>query len=191
MRILTCMGRIDEAMRLGRSWSGLFAAKGLLLPLVEAEYAMSLSCAFQGRKDDAVGHLDAALKIASPKGIASPFLHGPELDGIRLEVFSAWSQRHGSADPMSASLVSRVAPAQLREVVKIRPMASDRPDSVLSDREREVLQALRDGRSNKEIADRLFVAESTVKTHLKNIFAKLDVTNRTRAVSLAVEKGVI
>jgi DNA-binding NarL/FixJ family response regulator len=86
----------------------------------------------------------------------------------------------------------RVAPTQSGEVVKIRPSVQERPDgSLLSERELEVLQALRDGRSNKEIADRLFVAESTVKTHLKNIFAKLDVTNRTHAVSLAVEKGVI
>jgi DNA-binding NarL/FixJ family response regulator len=130
--------------------------------------------------------------LAASQGIASPFLHGPELDGIRREAFSAWFHRHGGVDPMATALASRVAPTQLGEVVKIRPSVQERPDgSLLSERELEVLQALRDGRSNKEIADRLFVAESTVKTHLKNIFAKLDVTNRTHAVSLAVEKGVI
>jgi LuxR family maltose regulon positive regulatory protein len=192
MRILTCMGRIDEAMRLGKSWRKFFAENQLRLPLVETEYALSLANAFQGRKEDAVQRLDSALMLAASQGIASPFLHGPELDGIRREAFSAWFHRHGGVDPMATALASRVAPTQLGEVVKIRPSVQERPDgSLLSERELEVLQALRDGRSNKEIADRLFVAESTVKTHLKNIFAKLDVTNRTHAVSLAVEKGVI
>jgi LuxR family maltose regulon positive regulatory protein len=50
---------------------------------------------------------------------------------------------------------------------------------------------LREGRSNKEIADLLFVAESTVKTHLKNIFGKLGVDNRTRAAALALESGIV
>ena len=54
-----------------------------------------------------------------------------------------------------------------------------------------MLQAIREGRSNKEIADALFVAESTVKTHLKNIFVKLGVSNRTHAVSLAQDAGIL
>jgi len=188
MRVLTCMGRVDEALKLGRTWRSFFVEHDLGMPLVETDYALALAHAFQGRKDDATERLDAALRLASSRGIASPFLHGPELDGIRREVFSAWSSRHGGADPAASALVSRVAPVPVPEDVKIRQVA---PMNALSDREVEVLRALRDGRSNKEIADRLFVAESTVKTHLKNIFAKLDVTNRTRAVSLAVEKGVI
>jgi len=61
----------------------------------------------------------------------------------------------------------------------------------LSERELEVLQAMREGKSNKEIANLLFVAPSKVKTHLKNIFTKLQVTNRTRAVTLAEETGLL
>jgi DNA-binding NarL/FixJ family response regulator len=61
----------------------------------------------------------------------------------------------------------------------------------LSEREIEVLRAMRDGKSNKEIAGSLFVAPSTVKTHLKNIFLKLDVNNRVRAVTRAVESGIL
>jgi DNA-binding NarL/FixJ family response regulator len=61
----------------------------------------------------------------------------------------------------------------------------------LSDREIEVLRAMREGKSNKEIAVTLFVAPSTVKTHLKNIFAKMGVSNRTRAVTMAEEAGLL
>jgi LuxR family maltose regulon positive regulatory protein len=55
--------------------------------------------------------------------------------------------------------------------------------STLTERELEVLQWLAEGLSNKAIADRLVVAPSTVKQHLKNIYGKLDAHNRTQAVS--------
>ncbi|MFK7900054.1 MAG: response regulator transcription factor [Cyclobacteriaceae bacterium] len=52
----------------------------------------------------------------------------------------------------------------------------------LSKREIEVLQLISDGYSNQEIADRLYVSLSTVKTHVSNVFSKLDVQRRTQAV---------
>lgn len=61
----------------------------------------------------------------------------------------------------------------------------------LSEREIEVLRAMREGKSNKEIAGSLFVAPSTVKTHLKSIFTKLEVNNRLLAVTRAVESGIL
>jgi LuxR family transcriptional regulator, maltose regulon positive regulatory protein len=61
----------------------------------------------------------------------------------------------------------------------------------LTDRERELLVLLANGTSNKEVANRLFVSENTVKFHLKNIYAKLAVTSRVRAISAAREIGLI
>ena len=61
----------------------------------------------------------------------------------------------------------------------------------LSERELEVLVLLAAGRSNRQIASELFVALSTVKTHIKNIYGKLDVRNRTQAVSRAGELGLL
>jgi DNA-binding CsgD family transcriptional regulator len=52
----------------------------------------------------------------------------------------------------------------------------------ISAREYEVLCLLAAGNSNQEIADRLFVSLNTVKTHLKNLYSKLDVTRRTQAI---------
>ena len=51
-----------------------------------------------------------------------------------------------------------------------------------TEREREVLRALAAGRSNREIADQLVITEGTVKNHVSNILAKLDVRDRTQAV---------
>ena len=61
----------------------------------------------------------------------------------------------------------------------------------LSDRELDVLQLLAAGESNKAIADGLSISPYTVKTHLRNIFIKLDVSTRTEATTVAIQQGVL
>lgn len=65
------------------------------------------------------------------------------------------------------------------------------PIEPLSDREREVLALLAQGHSNREIADRLVLAEGTVKNHVSNILAKLQAENRTQAADMARRYGLI
>jgi DNA-binding NarL/FixJ family response regulator len=60
----------------------------------------------------------------------------------------------------------------------------------LTDRERNVLVAMAQGLSNAEIAGDLHLAETTVKTHVAHILAKLDVRDRVRAVVIALESGL-
>ena len=62
---------------------------------------------------------------------------------------------------------------------------------LLSDREVEVLQLMAKGSANKEIARSLSISDSTVKTHVANIFQKLDVSGRTEAVTHALQIGII
>ncbi len=61
----------------------------------------------------------------------------------------------------------------------------------LSPREKEVLQLIAQGGSNKEIADNLFISETTVKAHLRSILEKLHVRNRAEAVALAMANGLL
>lgn len=61
----------------------------------------------------------------------------------------------------------------------------------LSGRELEVLQLMAKGAANKEISAQLSIAQSTVKTHIANIFQKLGVNDRTEAVTQALKKGII
>jgi DNA-binding NarL/FixJ family response regulator len=61
----------------------------------------------------------------------------------------------------------------------------------LSEREIGVLRLVALGKANKEIAGELSVSEDTVKAHLKSIFAKLNVNDRTQAVTLALKRGII
>ena len=61
----------------------------------------------------------------------------------------------------------------------------------LSEREIEVLELIANGYSNKEIADTLYIALSTVKSHINNIYRKLDVSKRTQAVARARELSLL
>lgn len=71
------------------------------------------------------------------------------------------------------------------------PFGSDEPVEALTAREIEVLKFVAKGANNQTIADKLFVKEVTVKTHLNSIFKKLKVTNRTQAVLLAMQMNLI
>src|SRR5580704_14808618 len=75
---------------------------------------------------------------------------------------------------------------------KIASLLNDRRQRAdLSDREIAVLQMLIKGRSNKEIGMSLFIAEETVKSHLKTLFAKLEVHDRTGAAISAIRHGIV
>lgn len=71
------------------------------------------------------------------------------------------------------------------------PFEKDKEIGNLTNREKEILSLVAKGYSNKEISDKLFVSELTVKTHLKNIFKKLNVTSRTQAILIGINKGLI
>ncbi|MEU7067416.1 response regulator transcription factor [Streptomyces sp. NPDC046161] len=71
-----------------------------------------------------------------------------------------------------------------------QPSASPRAGA-LTDREREVLSLIADGRANREIARALVLSEKTVKTHVSNILMKLDLSDRTQAALWAVRHGIV
>ena len=67
----------------------------------------------------------------------------------------------------------------------------DNPASLLTEREREVLKLLAQGHHNQDIADRLFISESTVKKHVNNIYFKLETGTRAEAVAWAWKNGLV
>jgi len=81
-----------------------------------------------------------------------------------------------------------------RKRLELKPatnqLVSNISDLGVSKRELEVLQELVTGASNKEIGEKLFLSESTIKSHLSSIYAKLDVRNRVEAINKAKDHGV-
>ena len=70
-------------------------------------------------------------------------------------------------------------------------LAEHTAEDNLSAREMDVLQLIAAGNANKEIASKLFIAEETVKSHVTNILAKLQASDRTHAVTIALKRGII
>ena len=85
--------------------------------------------------------------------------------------------------------------AVLRRSVRQKEIQPDTsvqvPLDLLTSKEKEVLQMVAKGESNKQIAEKMFVKEVTVKTHLNSIFKKLKVANRTQAVLIAMQTDLI
>jgi DNA-binding NarL/FixJ family response regulator len=92
--------------------------------------------------------------------------------------------------PEAAAVVMARVAAGADEPAAASP-AADHPDLArLTPREREVLAGLGRGLTNRQLADELFVAEKTIKTHVSNVLAKLRVPDRTQAALFAVRTGL-
>ena len=70
-------------------------------------------------------------------------------------------------------------------------LAEHYSDEALTGREIEVLRSIADGSRNRDIAEKLFITEETVKVHIKHIMEKLGAADRTQAVSIGVRRGII
>jgi two-component system NarL family response regulator len=77
---------------------------------------------------------------------------------------------------------------QPRVAAKLAQRVQEDP---LTEREVQILKLLAQGKSNRAIGQALFITESTVKSHLKSLFVKLDVTSRAEAIALAARRGLI
>ncbi len=90
---------------------------------------------------------------------------------------------------------SQVDPSVLNKVLtqfrQLPEDGSNHADDKLSPREKEVLKALTEGLSNKEIAQQLYIAEKTVKAHFSSIYRKLNVSTRSQAIVGAVKSGLV
>ncbi|MFP5334225.1 MAG: response regulator [Actinomycetes bacterium] len=123
-------------------------------------------------------------------------------DALRAGAIGFLTKDVGRADLVESVRVAArgeamLAPSVTRRLIEqfvSRPRPGpERPDVLadLTDREVEVLRLVATGMSNTEIAERLFLGEATVKTHLNRLLAKLRLTNRTQAAVLAYECGLV
>jgi DNA-binding NarL/FixJ family response regulator len=98
-------------------------------------------------------------------------------DAPREELFDCIRRVHAGETCIPAALVSKLAAGMSSEA--------------LTSRELDVLTLLARGQSNKEIGGSLYISETTVKSHLRSVFVKLNVVSRTEAIAVATRRGLI
>jgi LuxR family maltose regulon positive regulatory protein len=129
-----------------------------------------------------------ALALGEPGGYVRTFLdEGPAVAELLSGVLEA--QQSGRPDPsgrIPAHYLRKLLAALEREAQSAAPRATELPEA-LSERELEVLELIGAGKSNREIASELFVSVGTVKTHINNLYRKLEAHSRTQAVARARE----
>ena len=129
----------------------------------------------------------------------------PEARVIMLTTFEGDVEIHRALQAGARGyLLKNMPPADLLDVIRqvhagkkrIPPEIASQllehmSDEVLTEREIEVLREVAGGNRNREIAERLFISEETVKVHIKHIMEKLGASDRTQAVSIGLRRGII
>jgi DNA-binding NarL/FixJ family response regulator len=157
--------------------------------------------------------------LEATRRIAGAASDGQDAEGTRVIILTTFEQDEYVYEALrmgaSGFLLKRATPEALIEAIRVvvsgdallyppitrrlithfarpEPGEAPAPDlERLTERERDVLVEMARGRSNTEIAERLFVGEQTVKTHIRHIFAKLGFRDRAQAVVFAYENGLV
>ncbi len=193
-RILLREKRYDQAERLLGSLQGAFESGGLLPMLLETLVLRVVLLQETGRGEEAFEILAHALKLGAPERFIRPFVY----DAEPVARLMAHYQKR------VVMLGTKISSAYLRKVIDLcgMPLAqeampanglSGMPEGIipLTSRELEILQLMSQGYSNQKIADKLYVSINTIKTHISNLFDKLEVRSRVEALARARDAKII
>ncbi len=136
----------------------------------------------QGHTDAALECLADVLRDAEPNKYLSIFLTEGEPMRLLLEQLQ---QRNPPTSAYIATILARFPPTSTTQIIEPVPLP------FLNQREYEILKLVAEGLENKAIAERLIVAPSTIKWHMKHIFLKLHAHSRTQAIAHAREYGIL
>jgi LuxR family maltose regulon positive regulatory protein len=190
-RVLLAEGQLSAALTLLQDLLLEAEAAGRAGSAIEALALLGLVQRAQGDSSGALDSLRRSLALAEPEGYVRVYVdEGEPMAKLLLAL-----ARSDAASPM-ADYVGRLIAAfggQEREPPDVRPTSRQRSPLVepLSEREMEVLGLLAEGLTNPEIAQRLFIALPTVKSHTRNIYGKLGVHSRMQAVAQARALGIL
>ncbi|HSI80685.1 MAG TPA: LuxR C-terminal-related transcriptional regulator [Solirubrobacterales bacterium] len=163
--------------------------------LIEARGARALgrALAATGERDEAVSHLERALgrfadlELALETSRTRLLLAGVLSAGEPEAAVAAGRAALASFEEVGAARDADQAAALLRSLgVKVARAAGPRGADALTKREREVLELLAEGLSNREIAERLYLSPRTVEHHVRSLLSKLELGNRAEAAAYAV-----
>jgi len=175
--------RLQEILLLNRDHHNTFQMIQIL-PLLALCYTK------QNRSGEALEIMKQAVNLAQPGGFVRPFIEpGPLMRDLLKELLE---------QQIAEGFVEKILAAFAEEkpgVVSQPPENQSKSFQLLADpltnREQEILVHLAQGEKNKDIAENLFISLPTVKTHLKNIYQKLEVNSRLQAVNKAMTLGIV
>jgi LuxR family maltose regulon positive regulatory protein len=188
-RVLLAQGRLDEASRLLTRLVEMAEAVGAMSYVIETLVLQALALQAQGKEGRALATLERVLTLAEPEGYVRTFIdEGPQMGHLL---------RRSVVQGITADYAGKLLAALEEEATKAgTPLAV--PERVrpplfepLSVRETEVLRLLTTHLSHAEMAEELVVSVNTVRSHVKNIYGKLDVHSRMEAVERARELGLL
>jgi LuxR family transcriptional regulator, maltose regulon positive regulatory protein len=190
-RVLLAEGKPEEARLLLERLLVAAEAGGRTGSEMEILALQALALWAENRKELAVNTLTQALALAEPEDYVRTFVdEGAAMGGLLSAVLRARQRGHlDAASRVPARYLAMLLAAVAKEVRT--PPAGEQLTELLSERELEVLAHIAAGESNQEIAGTLFVSTSTVKTHINNLYRKLNVSSRTQAVARAREMGIL
>ena len=187
-RIDLALGQPEAALAMLEPLLALMERRGLSSRrMIEIYNLKALALQALGRETEALDNLEKALARGEPGRFVRSFVDEgqPMADLLRL------AANRGIRPGYAARLLSAFEAPDLGLPPDLTAAAAQPLVEPLSERELEVLQLLSTSLSNPEIADRLFIAPSTVRSHVKNIYGKLDVHKRWDAVARGRELGLI
>ncbi|MFC1936026.1 LuxR C-terminal-related transcriptional regulator [Chloroflexota bacterium] len=187
-RVLFAQGRLDETAKLLQQLLEA-AEKGDRTTRV-IEILLLQAMVFQAEENatGAMTAIERALTLAEPLGFIRIFVdQGPSMGKLLYEALD----REIAPDYVRRLLAAFPVPEQGQTVPPESQVSESDYFEPLSEREIEVLQLIAEGLTNQEIGSRLYLSLNTVKVHTRNIYGKLGVKNRTKAISKAKALGIL
>jgi LuxR family transcriptional regulator, maltose regulon positive regulatory protein len=177
--------RFKEAEKILSELQTMSQAANWIETLIVVKIVYAIFYKHTGDKEKAVANLLEALEYAANENILMPFIYYHErIKDLLTDVFK---MQITTKTNLPGKLTDKLKLAiEKREKLKIINL-----ESGLSNRELDTLKLIAEDLSNQEIADKLFISLNTAKTHVRNILLKLEVENRSQAVSKAKESGMI
>jgi len=187
VRLLTIHNKLSEALQLIEHLKKEASGLGRIKSLIEINILHALVMKKEGNTSKAINILSETLSMSESGGFIRIYIdEGNEISELLERILLEKSDN--KKNKFSAGYVRKI----LTEfnIKSQQKLINNLPDP-LSKRELDVLYLLKNGKSNQEIADDLFISMNTVKTHLKNINVKLDVKDRKQAIAKAIELGIV
>jgi LuxR family maltose regulon positive regulatory protein len=185
VRLLLAQNKLDEAEFLLSELLALADDNNAIEKIIELKISFAVLFKQRGNQGKAIAILIEAMELASDENLLYYFVN--DHDRIKDLVKEAFKVTAATRTNIPTKFVDSLKLAIERKE-KLRKMNFGID---LSAREIDTLKLIAEDLSNQEIADKLFISLNTVKTHLKNIYLKLEVDNRTKAVAKTKDLGLI